>query len=105
MLTILMSTHQTMLVKKLALYMEGGDQSLPMPTYEEVLVCMRLQKGHSSLEESHAMIPISDCIYVHAGVLSGVTDIVVSQELSQGQKGQLQQSCSTSIVTHTVQGP
>ena len=23
----------------LALYMEGSDQSLPMPTYEEVLVC------------------------------------------------------------------
>ena len=25
----------------LALYMEGGDQSLPMPTYEEVLVCSK----------------------------------------------------------------
>ena len=35
-------THTDNVLKTtLALYLEGGDQSLPMPTYEEVLVCSK----------------------------------------------------------------
>ena len=89
----------------LALYMEGGDQSLPMPTYEEVLVC-----SEWTTDEEVTLLwkrAINDpynfrlfCL-VHAERLSyQVCDRALwsLNQLSQGQKGQLQQSCTAHVL-------
>ena len=90
-------THTDDVLKTtLALYMEGGDQSLPMPTYEEVLVCSKQTTDEEVVllwrralgDPGHLRV---FCL-VHAERLSyQVCDKALwsLSQLSKGQKGEL----------------
>ena len=93
-LTVHMHTDNV-LKTTLALYMEGGDQSLPMPTYEEVLVCSKRTTDEEVVllwkralgDPGHFRV---FCL-VHAERLSyQVCDRALWSltQLSQGQKGE-----------------
>ena len=90
----------------LALYMEGGDQSLPMPTYEEVLVCSKQTTDEEVVllwkralgDPGHFRV---FCL-VHAEQLSyQVCDRALwsLSQLSQGQKGEA--STCTRTIAHS----